>query len=37
MKLKNKLEEMENEKKKQQAYDILKISLEQNITKKDKK
>ena len=29
----NKLEEMENEKKKQQAYDILKTSLEQKYTK----
>ena len=32
----NKLEEMENEKKRQQAYDILKQSLEQKYTKEKK-
>ena len=32
----NKLEEMENEKKRQQAYDILKHSLEQKYTKEKK-
>ena len=32
----NKLEEMENEKKKQQAYDILRQSLEQKYTKEKK-
>ena len=32
----NKLEEMENEKKRQQAYDILKQSLEQKYTKQNK-